>query len=404
MYKSRFTQWGLRKNAKRKGEGDQRPGREKRLIDRSRPFHAEHAGYLTPIVLAKTSRVMPSSTPLLHPAMTPPMLAIPERILGVIRDYFRGSFEAGTWLLNVDERDECRSTKPTKPAFAQLSVLREQTQLACRLFNRKSFQDAGKTLVSATAGIKEIVFAEEPRTLIQLFEIVLDTHYKGRDEIAFAILRQFSAIAMAVLGDRHPLCRISGWLSSMDPSRLDDVVDRCISSAGDHFASHLGPMHRTTLVARLQSMSDNAETEEKLRDLLGKCENDLGLVDDRTSYVRLALSVTCYRNSKYTEAKRLGQEFVVRSRKLRSTSSKDYHRGEGLYIMAMSQHALGETQAGEFHILEAIALMGPIKPSRAIYLLSILEDWLQEQGREDAAAEARERRWKLRESIESAQY
>ena len=332
------------------------------------------------------------------------MLAIPERILGIIRDYFRGSFEAGTWLLDGDERYQCRSTKPTKPAFAQLDVLYEQTQLACRLFDRESFQDAGKTLVSATAGIKEIVFAEEPRTLIQLFGIVLATHHRGRDEIAFAILRQFSAIAMAVLGDRHPLCRISGWLSSMDPSRLDDVVDRCISSAGDHFASHLGPMHRTTVVARLESMSYKAEYEEKLRDLLGKCENDLGLVDCRTSYVRMALSWTCYDNFKYTEAKRLGQELVVSSRKLRSTSSKDYYRREGLYIMAESEYALGETQAGEFHILEAIALMGPIEPSRAILLLSILEDWLQEQGREDAAAETRKRRWKLQESIESAQY
>lgn len=191
----------------------------------------------------------------------------------------------------------------------------------------------------------------------------------------------------------------------MDPSRLDDVVDRCLISVGDHFASHLGPMHNTTLVARLESMRDNAEYEENLRDLLGKCENDLGLVDDRTSYVRMALSCTCYDNFKYTEAKRLGQELVVSSRKLQSTSSKDYYRGAGLYIMAMSQHALGETQAGELHILEAIALISPIVPSRATTWLSILEDWLQEQGREDAAAETRERRWKLQESsIESDQY
>ena len=399
MYKSRFTQWGLRKNAKRKGDGDQRPGRVKRLIDRSRLLPAEHAGYLAPTVLAETtSRSMPSSTLLSHPATTPPILAIPERILSVLRDYFKGSFEAGTW---VSEGDFCRSTKPTKPSLAQLDVLYHQTQLACRLFDRNSFQDAGKTLVSATARIRDIVFAEEPKTLICLFQLVLDTHHKERDEIAFAILRQFSAMAMAVLGNRHPICRISGWLSSMDPSRLDDIIDRCSISACDHFASLIGPMHTTTLTTRVNAMYDSGEAEEKFRELLGKCEIDLGLVDFRTSYVRLILSMACYNNSKYTEAKRLGQEIVARSRKFQSRVDRDYYFAEGLCMIAESEYALGERQSAETHILEAIASISPTEPGRAVNWLWMLEEWLLEQGREDAAVETRERQWKLHESIDS---
>ena len=396
MYKSRFTQWGLRKNAKRKGEDDQKQGREKRLFNRSIPLLAEHAGCLAPTALAKAPGAIRSSAPLSRPVMTPPMLAIPERILSVIWDYFRGSFEAGTWVPNGHESHECRSTKPKKLALGQLNTFQFQTRLACRLFDKKSFQDAGKTLVSATAGFQDIIFAEEPSTLSQVLRTVLFTHYAGRNEIAFAILRHFSAMAMVVLGDRHPLCRISGWLTSTDSSRLNDVIERCLISVCDHFASLVGHMHTTTLRARLKSMSATEETEEKLRDLLGKCENDLGLVDDRTSYVRLRLTWACYNNSKYTEAKRLSQEVVDHSRKLILYS--EFYRAQGLYVIALSEYALGERHSAESHFLEAITLISQTYPSSAVYWLSILEVWLLEHGREESAAEVRERRRKLHES------
>ena len=404
MYKSRFTQWGLRKNAKRKGDGDQKSGREQRPIDHSGTLLARHAGYLTPTAMAKPPRAMRSSAPLSHPVMMPPMLAIPERILSIIWDYFRGSFEAGTWVANGDGNDHCRSTKHTKSALAQLSALDGQTQLACRLFKRNSFQDAGKTLISATAGLQDIIFAEEPTTLTQLFSIVLYTHHAGRNEIAFAILRHFSAMAMAILGDRHPLCRISGWLSSMDPSRFNDFIERCLISVCDHFASLIGHMHTTTLVARLESIGGAGKAEEKLRDLLGKCENGLGMLDFRTFDVRLNLSWAYIGNSKYTEAKRLGQELVGLCRKLQMTTSREYYRAEGLYVIAQSEYALGQRHSAESHMLKAIALVSPTDPSRAVYWLSVLEDWLLEQNREDSAAEMRERRWKLQEFIESGQF
>ncbi len=332
------------------------------------------------------------------------MLAIPERILGVIWEYFRGSFEAGTWVPNGDGSKSCLSTKPTSPARAHLNLLYHQSLLACHLFDINSFQDAGKALISATAHLKDILFAEEPRTLILLFKIILHTHREGRDEIAFAILRHFSAMAMTVLGDRHPICRISGWLSSMDPSQFEDVIDLCLSSVGDHFASLIGPMHRTALLARIVSMSYGWESEKKLRVLLGKCENDLGLLDLRTFHVCLELSWRYYNNNKFTDADALGQELVVRSQKLHSTKPEiDYH-AEGLYIIAMSQHALGERHSAVSHILDAIALKSQIDPGRAVYWLSILEEWLMEQGREDSAAEKREWRMKLVESIESDEW
>ena len=208
-------------------------------------------------------------------------------------------------------------------------------------------------------------------------------------------------MAMAVLGDRHPICRISGWLSSVDPSRLDDIIDRCLSSVGDHFASLLGPMHRTTLIARIEPLSDSWGTEEKLRDLLAKCKIDLGLLDRRTFQVGMELSWRCYRNNKFNEANKLGQELLVHSQKIQSPAYKMHYHAECLYIIAISQYTLGERHSGESKLLDAIALKSQTDPGRAVIWLSILEDWLLEQGREDSATEMRERRWKLQELFES---
>ena len=401
MYKSRFTQWGLRKNAKRQGESDQQSGREKRPIDRSRRLPADDRGSLIPIVSSGNPRTMKSSASLSHPLTTPPMLAVPERILAAIWDYFRGSFEAGTWISKGDGANSCVSTKPIKSARNHLALLYYQSLLACSLFDRGSFQDAGKALISATAQTKNILLAEKPMTLVHLFKIILTTHRRGRDEIAFAILRHFSGMAMAVLGDRHPICRISGWLSSMDPSRLQDIIDRCMSSVRDHFTSLLGPMHRTALRARIECMRDRWGTEEKLQDLLSKCESDLGWLDLRTFQVSLELHWRCYKNYNDNEARKLGQELLVRSQKLQSPLYRKHYQAESLYIIALSQYALREKHSAESNILDAIAVRSETNPARAVFWLSILEEWLLKQGREDSAAEMRERRWKLQETLES---
>ena len=259
-------------------------------------------------------------------------------------------------------------------------------------------------MISATAQTENILLAEKPVTLVHLFKIILATHCRGRDEIAFSILRHFSAMAMAVLGNRHPMCRISGWLSSMGPSQLDDIIDRCLSSVGDHFASLLGPMHRTALGARMDYMTGRKGTEEKLRDLLSKCESDLGWLDLRTFEVGLYLSWECYKNDNDSEAEKLGQELLVRSQKLQSPVDKIHYHAESLYIIAMSQYALREEHSAESNILDAIAMKSETDPARAAQSLSVLEEWLLEQGREDSAAATREMRMKLQETIESDEW
>ena len=374
MYKSRFTQWGLRKNAKRNGKNHQQPGWGKRPSDRSSTLPAEGRGYLIPAASTENPRTMMSFTPLSHPLTTPSMFVILERILHVIWDYFRGSFESGTWVID-DDIQWCYSTKPVAYAHFHMGFLQEECLFACRLINRRYFQDAGKILISATARIKEIILAEDPTTLSRLFQLFHHVRVTGRHDIIMIILRHFSAMAMTVLGDGHPICRISGLLNSVDQSHSNEVVAQCMSRICDSFRSFIGPMHHTAIVAHAEFLNFSREKEGKLRNLLGKCESDLGLVDKRTIYVHSVLALECYGNYDYMEARRLGQELFVRCQ----PSMTDHrYRAEGLFIIAMSQYALGERNSAESCILDAIVSVSPLEQSRAVTFLSYLEDWLLE--------------------------
>lgn len=87
--------------------------------------------------------------------MIPKLMTIPEQIFVAISDYYKGSFDSGT--------------KVQEDASSLLDPFYEQCCIACQLFAQESFQAAGQTLISATAGIKRLLLAEHPRTLSNLF-------------------------------------------------------------------------------------------------------------------------------------------------------------------------------------------------------------------------------------------
>lgn len=282
-----------------------------------------------------------------------------------------------------------------------LYMLSGQCLLACRLFANESFSEAGKALISATAGIKKILLAEDPMTLPSLFRLIINVRQERRNEIALAILRQYSGMAEIVLGNEHPLCYISGWLTLVDPSESNDIIGRCLGSVADHFETFIGPMHRSTLLARMISMEDRTPEEEWLQDLLGNCQNDLGSLDPRTWEVRHRLAFHCFYKHKYLEAKKSGQELLAQAQHPQLTRMGVIYQIDSLYLIAISQHALGETKSAESTLREAIDLCGSKWQERAMYWLKILEGWLIEKGQWSSAAQMRDRRRKV---LEQSQY
>ena len=174
--------------------------------------------------------------------MNPKLMTIPEQIFGTISDYYKGSFDSGKWV-SISPYLDCHTIKVQEDASSLLDPLYEQCCIACQMFAQKSFQAAGQTLISATAGIKKILLAEHPRTFSNLFALIIHVSRQGRHEISLAVLRQFYKLGRLLVGYEHPLALIWGWLTLVDATQFADVVARCLRSAGDHFESIVGPMH-----------------------------------------------------------------------------------------------------------------------------------------------------------------
>lgn len=419
MYKTRVKQWGLDKKSKenemraivrkKKQLGDQGKRITFRVRNRSVDYkdvvrYWERKGVSIDDVIAqraesKTPEAVDCFTSPASPIMMPESMVIPERILVSIRDYCKGSFENRTWLATPD--GNCTTTKVQGDPVVHLNALSKHCETARALFANSHFQEAGQSLLSATSEIKRILSAEHPLTLTCLFEIGATLFHARRHEIALAILRQFSALAEILVGERHPLRFICGWLALMHPSQCEDIIIRCSRSIGDHFENLVGPMNWPTLISRLfiQLVDVGHDLSHKtflLQGLLHQCQATLGSLDFRTCETRLSLAYHFIMKRDYVKAVRLGWDIVAHAQRPECLEFGVGHYAAGLWIVATSHYAMGETFSAELYLREAIDVLvsesGPHDGQARIWLLT-LEDWLREQGQLGSAAQV-QARWK----------
>lgn len=415
MYKTRIKQWGLKKKKQQRkirGVAHQNEPRQPLALER-RSMNRLHGRLVDvgavigtkqcrqmlvedvdiPRLASRSPETMRgyfTAVPTL--STTPGLLGIWEHIFNTIRDYYRGSFESRIWVSDQEGHD-CWTVKAgpngvlIEDPAKNLNELFNDCDLACAHFAANHYEDAGQALISATAGIKNILQAEHPQTLTLLFGLVINVGRKGRQEIAWAVLRQFSALAEVLLGDEHPLSQVCRWLASVDIACFDEVIGRCLWSAGDHLETNLGPMHRLTLDARLRSVyryRDINWDELALRNLLDKCEHTLGAYDPRTLDIRSSLAYLYLSREDYVKARKMAQCVIDYSHQAQSSTSQIQVLSQGLYALAFSQYNLHEAESAEANLREAIAIRVPIwGPHETLTKrwLVILEEWLSEQGR-----------------------
>ena len=420
MYKTRIKQWGLDKKHKenemraivRKTKTLGSQGKSATFRVRGRPIDYEDVvsyfkrknvrleDVITQRTGSKTPEVVEHFITVPSPITTPESIAIPERILFSIRDYFRSSFDNGTWV-TTDSKIECQATRSQGDSLAVCCQLDNDSLTACELFRRKEYQRAGQILIAATSSIKVIILAEHPATLQFIFQMTQRFLRAGRYEIALAILRQFSALAEIIMRKTHPIGGICGWLASIARSQWEIVMARCTDSLVDLFESLAGPLNMSTLASRLNSFDSAVDTEHNinqrlilLKDLLHKCETILGSQDFRTCEVRLHLAWFYFTSSDYAEAMRVGWDLITCAQPVVGRGSNFYFYTEGLYVVAESEYAMDDIYSAEIHLREAIkrrtSLHGP-NDSRVRRFLVKLETWLVEQGHFGSAAQLHER-------------
>ena len=412
MYKTHIKQWGLDKKNKdfemraivRKKNQREHQGKSSiiRVRGQLRDF-AEVVRYwdrkgvsIEDIIARQTASPTPEAveclTPVPSPILTPQVLAIPERMLLCIRDYFRSSFESGIWFKTQPSR-HCYNIK-SGGSDDIMDVFADEFYLACKLFSRKLFKEAGQTLIAATAMIEKILLIEDPDIILDLFNLLEDFRWCKRDEVALVTLRQFSALAQKLLGSEHPVGRVCEWIIGSYPSSLDDVSIRCMRSVADQLESFLGLVHLSTLSSRLALINMVREGNARIQmsqDLLGECEMTLGPHDHRTTRVRWHLASFHYGQSEYVEAKILVQKNLTCFQTLQPMDDGMFDQYcDSLCLAAKCYYALGEEDLGIATLQRAIdskvSKWGPQDIRTRTWLVD-LEDWYLDQGRWSSAAQ-----------------
>ena len=416
MYKTRIKQWGLDKKNK---EPEMRAivRKHKQRADQGKPSTIHVRGQLRTIVEAfrywerkgvsideiiarQTASPTPEAvkllTPVPSPILTPQVLAIPERIFHVVQDYFKGSFESGTWF-SADPLDVCRSIKDEDNANDNWAVYVHECYLASSLSRRDLSYEAEQTLRKATTRIKQILLAEHAATLTELFSLILYLRSKGEIEMATFILRQFSGMSKALLGSEHPLSRICERFAEVYESDFSDIVIRCVEIVASHFESSVGPLHLSTLYSRIDLILLGTQKGKvrisKFQRLLGEYENALRPEDVRVRQIRRWLAEECFIEGFYDDAMSLSQLNIAQYQDHSSMNVGPDDYSYNISILAKCQHALGEVDLGIATLHQAIDVSisqwGTQDAQARDWLLN-LKDWYSEQGLWEPAAIAQE--------------
>ena len=426
MYKDHIKKWGLAKNhraaemraivRKRKQRVDQ--GKDSTFSVRGKPVEDDElVRYfkrkrltLDEVLAQRQTQATPEAvecrTPSPRSLETPAISTIPERILRRVREYYTASFENGTWVV-TDQDSYCYSRKPFIGVEENLDKFHHELSGATHLFRLGNAQEAGQFLISATEDIKDVLLAEAPRTLQTLLATVLflDGRSTRETEILSAILRYFHDLGQVVLGETHPLAQITSWLASLSAQQLQEVAIKTLELIADYLTRILGPLHSSTLEARLSlihhtariSHNDQDGPETMLQDILWQCDSTLGAFDKRTMCVRLNLAWRLLDKRKYEEAEREAQYMM----NYEQERAKCPYSEELIYLLACANWALGNnnTALEYFGRIIQVYCSGSATDStgRAKSWLVDLEWWLVDVGKLTSAARVREWRQTLSE-------
>ena len=330
-------------------------------------------------------------TPLASPLTTPRVLETPERIVRLIWEYIDGCFDSKIWRITEDHsRVICKNSDEPAVTFTDMCfnvlilLLGGETENALRVLNM------------AMALIEQIVSAECPSSFEAVADMVLvfGIFYESSG-IAFALLKQFSAMSAAIVPQRHPFNQIFALLVELDTSHLKHSLSIAQQSQANFFARRSGRFNWITLDLQLSRLSleskvKAAQSIEGYSTLLRECEHALGSSDPRSLRVRLDLAVHYVNQGEYEEAAKIAQTTIALTRQSQDLVSVSI--GSALYILSVAQFSLSETDLAEQNICQAIkvrAVECGWDEDRVLHLILVLESWLKNWNRPDEAAEVR---------------
>jgi len=431
MYKTRIKKWGLDKKNKEN---------EMRAIVRKHTHRSQHGlksifrirgrtvNYADVLrywerkkvrITEALARRAISETPEAVECLTPEPLLVrapkaimdSERIFVILRDYYKGSFESGTWK-NAGQMSRCYSTKDNLDSMTYQDGMLHHCVAACKCLNDGHFFEARRFLESATANVKEIILSEDPFLFSILFVALDIVHKYGWLGAALAILRHFSDMGKLLLGNKHPLHLVCKWLVSQDEVHqisFGDVVQRSLQVIGESFEMTLGTHHLATLSSRLRTLHWRVKDGDEpagllLQKLLLDSDRALGRSHSLTLRVCFVLAHRYLHHHNFQQAKEVAQEIVARINSIETenrTWSPDF-RPMVINALAIAQDGLCETQAAVTSLREPIESFYSPENSKGGHLVGFmlnLEQMLVKHGELDSAVHVKEQRMSIKEAI-----
>ena len=439
MYKSHFKAWGL---TKYKRESDMRAiihahrdllqqpkdrmirVRDRKVKNQEVVRYWQRKGFsIDEVIAQKPAPVGVESfeviSPVTPPLSTPKAFALPEQMLFAVKAYILGSSQSETWSLLGDDSRELsipaisRTTEIDNPEYE----LYYHCKTALELFKINNFRQGGYALISASAKIKGTLMQGNPRTLRYILHLTMHSFEAGRPEVALSVLRQLRALGAVIMGPNHPLPRICGWLTELEPSHMCHVLLLLEQMQVEMFENDVGPLHPNSLNAwsglinTLDHLNETERAQRTLLDLISRCKSHFGPFALWTLGLRWTLGVHHLRSGKYGYALAVGESLIRDAQHLIPGNppedveyrGKVYLRASGFEIAAHAQSGLHNLPAALTLIREAVDLQISCDVlTRAMPLLLQLEQWLIQDGQPGPAAEVRAKRlamWSLEDMV-----
>ncbi|KAH8595003.1 Clr5 domain-containing protein [Bisporella sp. PMI_857] len=265
MYKTRFLQWGVQKNRKRRPVGDAcseklSPGvvggvleslpqghnqecrsraypqhlsisLERQLVSSRNKFTSQSItfGNNSGVKLYHGRSPDPSISNL-FPLITPYSLLVPEEIICILQNYASSSFGSGIWNKHLLEQHNYG--EPLRDWFNTLyisveTILKGETSRGFRMLNG-CFQQYHRHLKD-----------QNPTLFIKIYEmtrVISDTH----PELARSFISFSRNLAEIVFGPSHPLSQLTSKLHAMNPQELSANVQGVLEAYNGVLKGYMG--------------------------------------------------------------------------------------------------------------------------------------------------------------------
>ncbi|KAL8859651.1 MAG: hypothetical protein Q9178_003765 [Gyalolechia marmorata] len=408
-YKRHIKEWGLdKKNKENEMRAIVRKHAERKANHKSSEFqvrgqkieYSEMVRYfarkgfsIDDVVARRKTSATPEAvicfTPIQSPIATPPVFAIPGSIFATLRDYVNGSFDSGTWI-KTDQMEDCYSIKEGKDhTFGFISyhvrLLSSCTGEAYILFNLHEHEEAKISQNLALAILRHLLPLELPQILQNVFTLIASLSDQPR--IPWALIRTMAGFGELHLCQKHPLLTIAKAFCKLNESEFAELAEKCLRAMAEGFGNNLGPMHATSL--RTYSVQ---ATSDSLRELLQRCQAEIGIHDPRTLTVHLQLVSKLLDERQHQLVRLECHNLLSTVHMVQPPESILEFRAEGLYLLAQNHKMFSDLDLAVMTLREAIDVRirarGPADAHVRSWIV-MLRLWLMELGREEEVAEVR---------------